>query len=115
MTVTTDETGNEGTVEVTEQPPEEKESDAKGNEGSGLEKDTEEEEEKEEEEEEEKEEEEDTLSYSRLLAYRMYPSTLQPGSCPTAHQQTSNPIVDRQLQVNRKRETIGVKVVASQA
>ena len=46
MTVTTDETGNEGTVEVTEQPPEEKESDAKGNEGSGLEKDTEEEENK---------------------------------------------------------------------
>ena len=39
----------------------------------------------------------------------------QPVSCPTAHQQTSNPIVDRQLQVNRKRETIGVKVVASQA
>ena len=56
MTVTTDETGNEGTVEVTEQPPEEKESDAKGNEGSGLEKDTEEEEEKEEEEEEEEKE-----------------------------------------------------------
>ena len=49
MTVTTDETGNEGTVEVTEQPPEEKESDAKGNEGSGLEKDTEEEEKEEEE------------------------------------------------------------------
>ena len=30
----------------------------------------------------------------------------QPVSCPTAHQQTSNPIVDRQLQVNRKREAI---------
>ena len=48
-------------------------------------------------------------------AVLMNHSTLQPASCPTAHQQTSNPIVDRQLQVNRKRETIGVKVVASQA